>query len=165
MSLDANAFEGAVIHSVRPFIMADPQLDPVPNNDLWETAWKLVKEGDLKQYAETYDKILLATSATSTSRALQPDRPKLLLELVDKRAKTLKKGRWGFVISGRKFGVGDIIDKIVTGILYAENLIGQAVRAAGEPHAALAWAGVCLLLPVSTIYLLYCIICCLMVIS
>jgi hypothetical protein len=137
--------------------MAGLDANPVLNNDndLWETAYDLVRNGDLGKYAERYDRLLLASNGTSDLEAPKISRAEKLIKFVNEKSETLKKDRWGLVISGRKFGVGDVVDNIVTGILYSKDLLDQTLRATGEPHAALAWAGVCLLLPVNTPSLLW----------
>ena len=44
--------------------------------------------------------------------------------------------------------VGEQVDRIVKGIICAKDFIGSIVS--NEPHAAIAWAGVCVMLPVCT---------------
>ena len=44
--------------------------------------------------------------------------------------------------------VGEQVNRIVKGIICAKDFIGSIVS--NEPHAAIAWAGVCVILPVRT---------------
>jgi hypothetical protein len=126
--------------------------------DFWNSAWEKVKQGDYRRYVARYERIIL--------RQNQPDgkedkgdpepleatcRARKMREILEKQTATLKQSRWGLLVSGRKFGVADTVEKIINSVLYAKDSIGKAVITAGEPHAALAWAGVCLLLPVSNI--------------
>lgn len=47
-------------------------------------------------------------------------------------------------------GSGVTIEKVVKVVMAAQNFIGSALQS--EPHAAIAWAGVSMFLPVSTIH-------------
>lgn len=128
--------------------MSDAPAASYPTNELWNKAYETVAQGDLQKYVKRYEKILLQSQGAGTSDLSTINRENQMYAVLEEQAATLKKARWGLVISGQKFGVADVVDKIVSGILYAKDFIGKAITAAGEPHAALAWAGVCLLLPV-----------------
>ena len=52
-----------------------------------------------------------------------------------------------YKIHGKDVDIKEITNKIVGKIITAKDFISAA--ASSEPHAALAWAGVCLILPVS----------------
>jgi hypothetical protein len=65
---------------------------------------------------------------------------------VNAKSKEVENARLKVKLGQREIVVQDQVTNIVKGIVYAKDFIGAA--AASEPHAALAWAGVCLLLPV-----------------
>ena len=51
------------------------------------------------------------------------------------------------VVAGRKIVLQEQVNRIIRVIMFAKDFVSSAVNA--EPHAALAWTGVCMLLPVS----------------
>ena len=50
-------------------------------------------------------------------------------------------------MAGRKVVLHEQFDKFIRIVIFAKDFVSSAVNA--EPHAALAWTGVCVLLPVS----------------
>jgi hypothetical protein len=74
-------------------------------------------------------------------------RQKQLSELVDRKLQDMEKSRLSVNLAGKEIIVKEQVRKVVYAILGAKDLIGAAVSA--EPHAALAWAGVVFVLPVS----------------
>lgn len=151
---DASGSRGTevVIQSAR-------QLGPdVPAEaNLWDEAWEKVKEGEYGKYVARYERIILRDKYPGKGAhkdTLQPlasaDRARGMQAVLDEQAEKLRHARWGFLMSGRKIEVADMVEKIVDGVLYVKDFVGKVIKESGEPHAALAWAGVCLLLPVST---------------
>jgi hypothetical protein len=80
------------------------------------------------------------------------NREEELQKLVDRKLQDMQNSRLKITVSGKEVVVKEKVSKIVHGILSAKRFIGSAVSA--EPHAALAWAGVLIVLPVS-IYIDY----------
>lgn len=124
--------------------------------NLWDEAWEKVKEGEYGKYVARYERIILRDKYPrdgAHKETLQPlasaDRAKRMQAVLDEQAEKLRQARWGFLMSGRKIEVADMVEKIVDGVLYVKDFVGRVIKETGEPHAALAWAGVCLLLPVS----------------
>jgi hypothetical protein len=74
------------------------------------------------------------------------EREKQLKNLLDLKLQALKDSRFKFTIGQKEVIVREQVNKIVGALIYAKDAIGPAVSA--EPHAALAWAGVSILLPV-----------------
>jgi hypothetical protein len=74
-------------------------------------------------------------------------RQKQLSELVDRKLQDMEKNRLSVNLAGRDIIVKEQVRKVVYAILGAKDIIGAAISA--EPHAALAWAGVVFVLPVS----------------
>ena len=68
-----------------------------------------------------------------------------MLALVRKKVKAVDDARWKFQLGERSVELKTQVDRIVKAIPFAKDFISPAVSA--EPHAALAWAGVCMLLP------------------
>lgn len=80
------------------------------------------------------------------------DRKEQLQQLVDRKLQDMQDSRLKITMGGKEVVVKELVGKIVRVIISAKSLIGSAVSA--EPHAALAWAGVLAVLPVS-IYIDY----------
>jgi N-terminal domain of NWD NACHT-NTPase len=74
------------------------------------------------------------------------EREKQLRNLLDLKLQALKDSQFKFTIGQREPIVREQVNKIVSALIYAKDSIGPAASA--EPHAALAWAGVSILLPV-----------------
>jgi uncharacterized protein YlzI (FlbEa/FlbD family) len=70
-----------------------------------------------------------------------------LQKLVDQKLQDIQDSRLKITVSGKEIVVKEQVCKVVHAILSAKDFIGSAVSA--EPHAALAWAGVLVVLPVS----------------
>jgi hypothetical protein len=66
-------------------------------------------------------------------------REEYLATQIEKRPHIIQEQEWSTA--------ADVYRKIVKTVLFAKDFVGQAVS--NEPHAALAWAGVSMLLPVS----------------
>ncbi|KAL4879202.1 hypothetical protein BJY04DRAFT_220322 [Aspergillus karnatakaensis] len=88
---------------------------------------------------------------TADSRQVSDEDPdgyyqeRRLQELTLRKLDFLAEARWKITIRGKDFIVRDQIAKIARKVLSFKDSIGVAVSA--EPHAALAWAGVLVILP------------------
>lgn len=109
-------------------------------NALWDEAYKLLREKDAK---------LLFAHEKLLHESLQGDQRKLELHtLVKIRLEEYKNARLRINVCGKESVVSEKAIKFVHAILSAKDVIGAAISV--EPHAALAWAGVLLILPVSS---------------
>jgi hypothetical protein len=70
-----------------------------------------------------------------------------LATFVKQKSDDVQKSGLGITLCGQEWIIQEQVNKVVQRIIYAKDFIGQAIFS--EPHAALAWAGVSLLLPVS----------------
>jgi hypothetical protein len=75
------------------------------------------------------------------------DRAERLQKLAKDKLDGIQKARLKVTIGGDEIVVQDQVRKVVHTILTFRDFIGSAISA--EPHAALAWAGVVIILPVS----------------
>ena len=69
-----------------------------------------------------------------------------LSAVVASRLKTIEDGQKSFELAGRSIAIHEQMDMVVKTIFGVKDFVSSAASA--EPHAALAWAGVCVLLPV-----------------
>lgn len=113
--------------------------------DLWDEAYNKLKREQPKLF-EQYKRCIVASGDESaTLPPLDLDnleserREKYLANQIEKRLQIIQEQEWSTA--------GDVYKKIVKTVLFAKDFVGQAVS--NEPHAALAWAGISMLLPVS----------------
>jgi hypothetical protein len=113
--------------------------------DLWDEAYHKLGREQPKLFERYKRCIVTLGDETATSPSLNLDnvnsenRERYLANLIEKRLQNIRNQEWS--------AAGDIYKKIVKTVLFAKDFVGQAVS--NEPHAALAWAGVSMLLPVS----------------
>lgn len=81
------------------------------------------------------------------------DREVQIKELIDLKLKAVENARLRVTVGGEEIVVIEQVRKLVHTILSAKDYIGSAVSV--EPHAALAWAGVLVFLPVSFYIMIY----------
>lgn len=70
-------------------------------------------------------------------------------DLASKKLASLDQSRLTLGLGSKTAVLRDGVDKVLTIVITATDFVSSTVAA--EPHAALAWAGVCLLLPVSLV--------------
>lgn len=70
--------------------------------------------------------------------------------LLDEKIKVDEEAVWKFGVGGNQVIVRDQLDKVVKVIAAAKDFVGATV--ASEPHATLAWTGICTLLPVNGVF-------------
>ncbi|KAB8257697.1 hypothetical protein BDV32DRAFT_80320 [Aspergillus pseudonomiae] len=117
--------------------------------DLWSEAYMKL-HNDNASLIESYENVLLATETyqiveRSPTKQEKTDRQKRLQDLVFCRLQDMEQGRFDIPRRSRQSVIGDYVRRTVHGILYAKDFITAAISA--EPHAALAWAGVVMVLP------------------
>lgn len=72
--------------------------------------------------------------------------------LLEKKVEELESGQWKIGFQNNQFVVKDFIEPVVGVVSWAREYIGKAAQA--SPYSSVAWAGVCLLLPVRSFNLL-----------
>ncbi|CZR66737.1 related to ankyrin [Phialocephala subalpina] len=135
---------------------------------LWDRAYDTLREGN-RQLVEKYEKLLskelLETNSESNNELLQTettlDDSKNVIDNTNRQtrqaqlAAVTKRGlermdgnRIEYHIFGRAFVLKDQIAQAVGLVQWAKDWIGAAVKA--SPEASIAWAGVCVVLPLLT---------------
>jgi len=121
--------------------------------DLWNRAYKLLREDESNiRLLEPYEKVLLSELQDVDVSRIQStywkgyDREQQLSALITKKLQVVDKARWRFNMGNETIEFKAQIDRIVKAVLYAKDAVSSALNS--DPHAALAWAGVCVLLPV-----------------
>ncbi|OCK75173.1 hypothetical protein K432DRAFT_274329, partial [Lepidopterella palustris CBS 459.81] len=126
---------------------ASSSVEDLGPKNLWDEAYNVLREKDAK-LIDAYEKDLL-TSQNPHQQADGvggADRQVQLQELVNHKLQGMQNAQLKIVVSGKEVVVKEQVRKVVHAILSAKDFIGSAVSA--EPHAALAWAGVLVVLPI-----------------
>jgi hypothetical protein len=67
--------------------------------------------------------------------------------LVQKKVDDMEQAQSKLRLGNKEIKLRPQVDRVVKVVIYAKDFVTSAVSA--DPHAALAWAGVCVFLPVS----------------
>ncbi len=143
-----------------PSEVEDRQLQSVPYNsltgsdqpkDLWDRSHRLLREDKSnRQLLVAYERILVSelnqgtlpvTSVDWGSR----DQRKQVSNLIARKLKLIEESRWRLQLGKKTVEFKAQVDKVVKTVIWAQGFVSSAVSA--DPHSALAWAGVSLLLP------------------
>ena len=134
---------------VKPLAQHEAEGQPY---DLWDRAYESLREDkDSRKLMDAYEMILLSDLKDGHSFPAVAEgmgtstREKYMSALVEKKVKAVEDARWKFQLGERTVEMRTQVDRIVKAVLFAKDFVSSAVSA--EPHTALAWAGVCMLLP------------------
>lgn len=113
----------------------------------WDAAYEKVRKADPK-LTESYEKLLLESCSIEKDEHPEKDRAyqEQLESLVHDRLQELEKKKLYVTIGTRKIYPKKVVHDAVRGIIAVKDVISSVVSS--EPHAAVAWAGVLVLLPV-----------------
>ncbi|KAJ5902311.1 hypothetical protein N7495_002839 [Penicillium taxi] len=121
------------------------------HRDLWDEAYAALGRED-PRLNQRYEEILLSQedrNGKPTWNHLAPDgsyqREKQLRQIAESMVEELDLAQWQLRIGSHSVDVGGRFDKVVKIVVAAKEFVSSAVSS--EPHAALAWAGVCIFLP------------------
>lgn len=122
------------------------------SKDPWERAYEILrrsKEGG--EQMQKYEAILQANmegkadiDKTSTG-GHGPDRLTQMSGLAINKMQAIDDSKWKFQLGERSVKLKKILEQTVRAIVFAKDFVSSA--ASSEPHAALAWAGVSMMLP------------------
>ncbi|KAF7888284.1 uncharacterized protein EAF02_002825 [Botrytis sinoallii] len=119
------------------------QKDGSPKRFWHDAVQMLQADPSHRELLDTYQKILQAESgATPSSASATPD---YLLKTIDRSLKLLDENRSKIRVGSATVEVRDALNKVAKAAQYAQSFVGSLVS--GEPHAAMAWAGLSLFLP------------------
>lgn len=108
-----------------------------------ETAEIFKKYGEILEDAENAKE--RAPIKQPANRDLPPQEKMIML--IDKKVEEVDSETWKLKFKGHELAVKDVVQSVASIVAWGKSLVGAAVQA--SPPAALAWVGVCLLLPVS----------------
>ena len=113
--------------------------------DLWLQAYESLelREPDLMA---AYKRLLAPTITNSADPSLSPD---LIETIINSHLQDREDDQWVINLGKKPVKVREQGEKIIKFILWSNDIVSQALSA--QPYAALAWSGVSILLPVSSI--------------
>ena len=130
--------------------VSDPAttLELVPPRDLWDEAYAVLRGTDSK-LVEQYEETIMRENQENVCLAPFGSlaRQEQLSAVITRKLNSIEEDQKSFIVAGKRVVLQEQFNKLVRIVMFARNFVSQAVIA--EPHAALAWAGVCVLLPVS----------------
>jgi hypothetical protein len=99
---------------------------------------------------DTHDDDALSGATTVFAELGTSKREEQMSALVRKKLQVMDSKRWRIQLGNKSIGLSEQVEKAVTIIQLVKEFASPVASA--DPHAALAWAGVCILLPVSRPY-------------
>ena len=140
--------------------VGDQQLQSVPYDslvgngqpkDLWDRAHRFLREDKSNsQLLLAYERILASELNSDASPVASIDwgsreRSTQVSDLIAKKLKVIEDTRWRLQLGRETVELKAQVNKVVKTVIWAQGFVTSAVSA--DPHSALAWAGVSLLLP------------------
>jgi myosin heavy subunit len=119
--------------------------------DLWSRAYDLLRSQN-ESLVKTYEEIL-ATEVSEPASGMSnwmtlsgKEREVAMIELIEKQTQLQTHMKWRLRIGSRTIEFQEQFNRIVKLVVLAKDVVTSAVSP--SPHAAIAWAGVCIILPV-----------------
>lgn len=118
------------------------------SNDLWAFAYVILQKRD-PELVEGYQTHLSLAQRNSSVDAVDTDlsNPRSVESLMTRLLEDREQKQWKVSLLGKDVKIREQTEKLVKFLLWADPVVKNAVST--QPYAALAWAGVSLLLPVS----------------
>ncbi|KAG7007336.1 hypothetical protein G7Y79_00010g028370 [Physcia stellaris] len=134
---------GDVVSTAKPPALAPELIEP---RDLWDEAYQALRLAN-SELVEHYEESIMRLDSSNTSLAPLGTlaRQEQLATVIKKRLESIEHDRIYVKILGKTIVLQEQVDRFGRIIMFAKDFVSSAVSA--EPHAALAWAGVCMLLP------------------
>ncbi|KAL2836945.1 hypothetical protein BJY01DRAFT_221446 [Aspergillus pseudoustus] len=110
-------------------------------SNLWEEAYTLLRTENA-ELVDSYAESLLAEASPqpgTTSREAK------LEALVQEKLEDIQARQWTVTFGGKEIVIRDQVRRVVQTVIAAKDVVSAAIVV--EPHAAIAWAGVLLILP------------------
>ncbi len=126
-----------------------------PIVELWDEAYDALHQ-QKKALISQFDALLSGslagaiaggqTTAAAYSGLGKVQRSQLIKHLLDKKIKEVDDGAWKLKFKDHELLVKDLVVPVVGVVQWAKDYVGAALDS--SPYTSIAWAGVCLLLPV-----------------
>lgn len=123
----------------------DEALKKLQTRKPWEEAYNAIQESH-PDLINAYTRALLESGGHTGDKAL--DRIQEVQVLAQEQLEVWQSEQFRLSFNGKDIIVGEMARKVVGVVLSVKDVVSSAISA--DPHAALAWAGVMVALPVST---------------
>jgi hypothetical protein len=131
-----------------------------PIVELWDEAYDELSKKD-KSLVADYEAQLSESLAGAVALAGQASaiafsglgkiqRCQQMKVLLDQKVKEIDEGKWKLKFKDHELVVKDLVEPVVSVIDWAKDFVGTALEP--SPYGSIAWAGVCVLLPVSVTF-------------
>ncbi|KAE9370092.1 hypothetical protein N431DRAFT_484409 [Stipitochalara longipes BDJ] len=143
--------------STSPTRLKAPTTAAPPLTNLWEQAYEELKNDKDKrkrQLVQAYEEILLsdARSGVTNPAAIQAykdaniaSKREQIVSVLNRKLQYVEDNQVKLRMGSKEIEVSKHFDSAVTAVLQFKDIVSSVVSA--EPHAAMAWTGVCLVLP------------------
>lgn len=122
----------------------DEALKKLQTRQPWEEAYNAIQESH-PDLINAYTRALLESGGHTGDKAL--DRIQEVQALAQEQLEVWQSEQFRLSFNGKDVIVGELARKVVGVVLSVKDVVSSAISA--DPHAALAWAGVMVALPVS----------------
>lgn len=128
-----------------------PRWGSLSCSDLWSEAYERIKaDPDHTELLVRFEGYIATAQDDSSQHDIgHAESPMQLAQIQERAKKSLEKlsnARVSFSIAGRTIVVREVVRKVIKAVTTFKDVISAAIS--GEPHAALAWAGVMVIIPV-----------------
>ncbi|CEJ82920.1 hypothetical protein VHEMI02960 [[Torrubiella] hemipterigena] len=127
--------------------IAQPEAAPP---SLWERAYENLREENsslIKEYEKLLAKHLLSDLSLTTTSETSVDQKKMQ-QITKLGLESLNESRLKYTIAGMEFVVIDQVAQVSEALIKFKEYVADAIKA--SPEASMAWAGVCVILPLFT---------------
>lgn len=123
-----------------------PPPTPQPGSDFWDRAEESLKtspDAETREIIAAYLSLLESASESKLAATGTSARQKQLADLTSKQIQLIEERKWAVNLGSKHIAVETAVTAIVNNVLKVKDLISAA--ASGDPHTAIACAGVSLL--------------------
>lgn len=127
-------------------IQSEPTRDDEPRKSFWRNACQMLQDDENnRKLLELYQKVLREESGMTPPQHGE-EAPVHLSKIINNNLKLINEQHWTIRVGNITVELKTVLNNVAKAVQYAQSFIGTIVS--GEPHTAMAWAGVSLFLPV-----------------
>ena len=112
---------------------------PNDGRSLWQQAYEKQK-AEHPKLISTYEALIDSATGSTPNQDSES-----MSKLIEAKLQEVEQRQWKVQIGGTSVKVREVVSKLVRAVIFAKEFITPAINT--DPHAGLAWAGVCMLLP------------------
>lgn len=123
---------------------------PTVKKDLWQRAYdELAADKDNKIWIERYESLVKSIMKDDENQPNDSGVEQQMAAFVRTRMEVMTNKQWMLQWGSRSFNIRQQVDRIVK-VIQSVSSIGSAAASLDPLHAGIAWAGICVVLPVNT---------------